>query len=77
MLRELARGRQTEDIAQDFVVSPHTVRSHVKNSMKKLQARTRAQAVAIAMDEGAIELDWDDEDDEDDRARRGSRGRGR
>src|SRR3712207_277551 len=34
VLRELARGRQTDDIAQAFVVSPHTVRTHVKNSMK-------------------------------------------
>jgi DNA-binding CsgD family transcriptional regulator len=54
VVRELARGKRTEDIASEFFVSPHTVRSHVKNSMKKLGARNRAHAVAIALAEGAI-----------------------
>ena len=39
------------------VVSPHTVRTHIKNGMRKLEARTRAHAVAIALSEGAIEFD--------------------
>ena len=52
----LAAGHSTEQIADDLGVSPHTVRTHVKNGMRKLAARTRAQAVAIALSEGAIEL---------------------
>lgn len=36
-------------------VSPHTVRTHIKNAMRKLDARTRAHAVAIALCDGAIE----------------------
>jgi DNA-binding CsgD family transcriptional regulator len=55
VLGELARGRATEEIADSLVVSPHTVRSHVKAAMRKLGARTRAHAVAIALSAGAIE----------------------
>ena len=55
VLGELARGRATEEIAQALVLSPHTVRSHVKTAMRKLGARTRAHAVAIALSAGAID----------------------
>ena len=57
VLRELARGHSTEQIASVLIVSPHTVRTHIKNGMRKLEARTRAQAVAIALSEGAIEYE--------------------
>lgn len=57
VLRELARGRSTEQIADVLVVSPHTVRTHIKNGMRKLDARTRAHAVAIALGEGAIQFE--------------------
>jgi DNA-binding CsgD family transcriptional regulator len=56
VLRELASGKQTDEIGEVLFLSPHTVRSHVKSSMKKLDARTRAQAVAVAVHEGAIRL---------------------
>jgi DNA-binding CsgD family transcriptional regulator len=56
VLRELARGYSTEQIAGVLVVSPHTVRTHVKNAMRKLGAHTRAHAVAIALSEGAIDV---------------------
>lgn len=55
VLAELARGNSTGEIGVLLSVSPHTVRTHVKNMMRKLGARTRAHAVAIAMAEGAIE----------------------
>jgi DNA-binding CsgD family transcriptional regulator len=57
VLRELALGRQTDEIAEVLYLSPHTVRSHVKNGMKKLGARNRAHAVAIALSAGAIEYE--------------------
>ena len=57
VLRELARGHSTEQIAEVLIVSPHTVRTHIKNGMRKLEARTRAHAVAIALSEGAIEFE--------------------
>jgi DNA-binding CsgD family transcriptional regulator len=56
VLHELARGNSTEQIAEVLVVSPHTVRTHIKNGMRKLEAHTRAHAVAIALSEGAIEF---------------------
>lgn len=56
VLAELAHGHSTEDIGVALGVSPHTVRTHVKNLMRKLEARTRAHAVAIALSEGAIDF---------------------
>jgi DNA-binding CsgD family transcriptional regulator len=55
VLSELARGHATEEIAEVLILSPHTIRSHVKAAMRKLNARTRAHAVAIALSAGAIE----------------------
>ena len=55
VLDALAQGQATEEIAQALVLSPHTVRSHVKTAMRKLGARTRAHAVAIALSAGAID----------------------
>jgi NarL family two-component system response regulator LiaR len=45
MLRD---GRSTEMIADDLVVSIETVRSHVKNILRKLDVRSREDAVAAA-----------------------------
>lgn len=56
VLAELARGLSTDEIGTALHVSPHTVRTHVKNLMRKLGARTRAHAVAIALSESAIEV---------------------
>jgi DNA-binding CsgD family transcriptional regulator len=56
VLIELARGHSTDEIGLVLSVSPHTVRTHVKNLMRKLGARTRAHAVAIALSERAIDL---------------------
>ena len=56
VLSGLARGLMTEEIAHEMFLSPHTIRSHVKAAMRKLGAKTRAHAVAIALAAGAIEL---------------------
>jgi DNA-binding NarL/FixJ family response regulator len=50
----LSQGRSTEDVAQELSLSAHTVRTHVKNAMRKLDASTRAHAVAIALRELSI-----------------------
>jgi len=57
VLRQLARGYSTEEVGQILSVSPHTVRTHIKNGLRKLGARTRAHAVAIALSEGVIDYD--------------------
>jgi len=48
VLDELSAGRSTEEIAEAFVLSEETVRSHVKNVIRKLGVRTRAEAVDAA-----------------------------
>jgi PAS domain S-box-containing protein len=45
----IALGHETSQIADGLLVSPETVRTHVRNAMSKLGARTRAQLVAIAL----------------------------
>jgi len=44
----LYEGRTTDQIAETLVLSTETVRSHVKHILRKLGARTRAEAVEIA-----------------------------
>jgi PAS domain S-box-containing protein len=55
VIRLIALGATTREIAAELWISPETVRSHVRNAMRKLDVRTRAQLVAIclAMDPGA------------------------
>jgi DNA-binding NarL/FixJ family response regulator len=50
----IARGLRGEDIAAQLSISPETVRTHVRNAMEKLEAHTRAHAVAIALRQGEI-----------------------
>ena len=52
----LARGLTGEGIAERLVISPETVQSHVRNARTKLEASTRAHAVAIALGSGEIPL---------------------
>ena len=53
----LARGSTDAQIADVLGLSPATVQTHVRNAKAKLGARTRAQAVALALVGGLIELD--------------------
>lgn len=51
----LAEGLTGEEIAPRLGVSPETVRTHIRNGMRKLEARTRAGAVAAAIRANEIE----------------------
>ena len=53
-LRLVAMGMTTTAAADQLGISPETVRTHVRNAMNKLGARTRAQAIAVAMRDGEI-----------------------
>src|SRR6476661_2791482 len=53
-LRLVAMGMTTAAAAGQLGISPETVRTHVRNAMNKLGARTRAQAIAVAMRDGEI-----------------------
>ena len=50
----LAKGLNGEEVAERLVISPETVRTHVRNAMEKLEASTRVHAVAIALRQGEI-----------------------
>jgi DNA-binding NarL/FixJ family response regulator len=56
VLALVADGGSTEATAEALSLSPHTVRTHMRNVMRKLEASSRAHAVAIALRESAIEL---------------------
>jgi PAS domain S-box-containing protein len=45
----IALGRETPEIARELHISPETVRTHVRNAMARLGARTRAHLVAVVL----------------------------
>jgi DNA-binding NarL/FixJ family response regulator len=51
----LAEGLTGEQIAKRLVLSPETVRTHVRNAMEKLGAPTRTAAVVKALELGEVE----------------------
>ena len=57
----MAEGLTAEAIGAELSVSVETVRTHVRNVIRKLQARNRVHAIAIALERGEIALsDGDD-----------------
>jgi DNA-binding NarL/FixJ family response regulator len=50
----LAQGLTGEQVAQRLVLSPETIKTHIRNAMNKLEANTRVHAIAIALREGFI-----------------------
>ena len=55
ILAMLAGGDTDVQIAAKLELSPATVQTHVRNAKAKLGARTRAQAVAMALRDGLID----------------------
>jgi DNA-binding CsgD family transcriptional regulator len=55
ILGRLAEGLSGAQIADELVLSPETVRTHVRNAMAKLGASTRSQAVALAIQSQEID----------------------
>jgi DNA-binding NarL/FixJ family response regulator len=49
ILRLLADGYTNEEIGKRLFISPETVRTHIRRTIAKLGAKTRTQAVAIAL----------------------------
>lgn len=54
ILECVARGDSTTEIGRSLFISPHTVRTHVKNIYRKLESHTRHEAVRIARQRGLI-----------------------
>ena len=51
----LAEGLTGEQIAKRLVLSPETIRTHVRNAMEKLGAPTRTAAVVKALELGEVQ----------------------
>jgi DNA-binding CsgD family transcriptional regulator len=56
VLTLVARGLTNAGIAGELFISPNTVRKHLRNILQKLDAHTRAHAVAIALTAGQIQI---------------------
>jgi DNA-binding NarL/FixJ family response regulator len=56
VLRHIIGGNRNRDIGQLLHISEETVKSHVSHIMEKLGAGDRAEAIAIALRRGIVEL---------------------
>lgn len=50
-----AMGKSNEEIAKELTLSVLTIRTHIHRAMTKLNARDRAQLVAIAYQTGLVQ----------------------
>jgi DNA-binding CsgD family transcriptional regulator len=57
VLTLIATGAEVASIAEELTLSPHTVKTHVRQALGRLGARNRAHAIAIALHEGEITTD--------------------
>jgi DNA-binding CsgD family transcriptional regulator len=48
VLALVANGYSTDEIARELWITAETVRTHIRRVLRRLDARTRAQAVAVA-----------------------------
>ncbi|MGH3244657.1 MAG: response regulator [Trebonia sp.] len=54
ILRLIASGRSTSEIAEHLVISPLTCKSHISRMLTKLDARDRVQLVMLAYESGLV-----------------------
>lgn len=54
ILKLISQGKCNKDIAQELVLSLHTVKNHVKNIIQKLAVDDRTQAAIMALQENLI-----------------------
>jgi PAS domain S-box-containing protein len=57
VLRHLAAGCTTEQIAQMMGISLHTARNHIRQVRQRLRAKTRLEAILKAIDAGLVDPD--------------------
>lgn len=56
VLTLIAAGADLDQIAHELSISVNTVRTHIINAYRKLGAHNRAHAIALAMQQGLIDL---------------------
>ena len=59
VVAKVALGRRRREIADELFISDSTVKTHLRNAMHKLGARSQAQLVAVALARGQIESEAD------------------
>lgn len=59
ILEQLARGRSNESMAEIFVLSPNTVRTHIQNIIKKMGVHSKLEATTLALQLGIISMPKD------------------
>ena len=52
----LKEGKTTSQISSTLSISERTVKFHVRNTLRKVRASTRAQAVAVSLEKGLIAI---------------------
>ena len=55
ILRLIAEGESTDQIAEELHIARETVRNHVRSMLRKLDAHSRIEAIAIARAEGILD----------------------
>ena len=53
----IKEGKTTSEISSTLSISERTVKFHVRNTLRKVRASTRAQAVAVSLEKGLIDMD--------------------
>jgi DNA-binding NarL/FixJ family response regulator len=56
ILALVAAGMSNKEIAEELVLSPLTVKTHVSRVLSKLAARDRAQLIVIAYEGGLVSI---------------------
>lgn len=54
VLQLITKGKKTQDIAEKLHVSVHTINSHRKNILKKLNLKSPAELIVYAMESGIV-----------------------
>lgn len=54
VLAQIAAGADIRGIAAELSLSPNTVKTHLRNAMRRIGARNRAHAIALALRSGEI-----------------------
>ena len=54
ILKLVALGKSNKDIAEDLVLSIHTVKNHLKNILHKMSVEDRTQAAILAIKENIV-----------------------
>lgn len=57
VMHHMAEGLTADGVGEQLGVSVETVRTHVRNAIRKLRARNRVHAIALALERGEIALD--------------------